>query len=91
LCVLRVTDYTNKNLTNDDTNDLEVSDGVSPLLVADLVGLPARRPDSSEKWRQVTDGEKNVSGRTLAAAGRRPIGGSHTLQDPDLRQAGRRS
>jgi hypothetical protein len=56
-----ITDDTNENLTNDNTNDFKVSDGIRPLLVADFVGLPALWPDSSEKWRQVANGEKNVT------------------------------
>jgi hypothetical protein len=58
---LRITNETNKDLTDDNANDLKVGDCIGPLLVADLVSLPALRPDSREEWRQVTDGEKNVS------------------------------
>jgi hypothetical protein len=58
---IRITNNTNENLTNNYTNDFKISNRVGPLLVADFVGLPALWPDSREKWRQVTNGEKNVS------------------------------
>jgi hypothetical protein len=65
---IRITNKTNEDLTNDDTNDFKVSDRKGPLLIADLVGLPALRPDRREKWPQVTDGEKSVSIRRILAA-----------------------
>jgi hypothetical protein len=88
---IRITNKTNEDLTNDDTNDFKVSDRKGPLLVADLVGLPALRPDSREKWRQVTDGEKDVSIRRTLATRAVQVRELHTPRDPNLPQVGRRS
>ena len=50
---------TDKNLTDNDTDDLKVVDGGNPVVVADQVrGGPALRPDGSVQAGQVTDGEQ---------------------------------
>ena len=49
-------------MTTDNTDNLEVGDGERPLLVADLVGLPALWPHGLEERGQVSNGEENVAG-----------------------------
>lgn len=42
-----ITLESDENLSTDDTNDLEIGDGVGPLLVTDLECLPAFGPDAT--------------------------------------------
>jgi hypothetical protein len=84
---IRITNNTDENLTDDNTDDFKVSDRIDPLLVADLVGLPAARPDRSEKWRQVTNREKDISCAKISYQEYFSLAGEHTPRDPILRQA----
>lgn len=52
---------TDGDLSDHDTDDLEVVDGRDPIVVADSVVLPALRPDGLVQRRQVTDGEEATS------------------------------
>ena len=56
-----ITNSTDEDLTNNDTANLEVLDGINPGFIASLKGLPAGLPDSLEKWSQVTDGEEDIT------------------------------
>lgn len=68
-----VTNDTNEDLTDHDTNDFEVSDGSDPVLAADLGALegviPALRPDLLEERLQVTNGEEDVTLETETSTG----------------------
>jgi hypothetical protein len=61
-----VTDNTNEDLANNDTDDFEVIDGLCPDFIANLIGRPARRESSLEERPDVANGEKNVSEWILA-------------------------
>ncbi|KAI3477577.1 hypothetical protein L1887_60617 [Cichorium endivia] len=50
-----------KDLSDDDSDDLEVVDCVEPVFVADGVVLPALGPYSLEEGREVSDGEEGVA------------------------------
>jgi hypothetical protein len=56
-----VTQETDENLTDNDTHNLEVVDGGNPVLVANLVGLPARGEGFTEQGTDVADGEQDVT------------------------------
>jgi len=61
-----VTDDTDKNLTENDTDDFEVGERVNPLHVAVSVwGLPAGWEGTLEKWLNVTNGEEHVTDTML--------------------------
>lgn len=65
LKLLPVTEKTDQDLTTNNTNNLEIGNGIRPLLIAGFVGLPTRWPNSLEKREQITDREKNVTGESL--------------------------
>lgn len=52
---------TDTDLTDDDTEDLEVRLRRDPVFVTYGVGGPALGPDLFEEWCQITDGEESVS------------------------------
>lgn len=56
-----VTDDTDQDLTHNDTDDLEVVDGVQPLCIANFVILPTRLEGSLEEGLDVSDGEEHVT------------------------------
>lgn len=60
---------TDQDLTDDDTTDLEVVDGLSPGLVADLVFAPAAWEGSRQQRLDVANGEEDVSVDKLARVG----------------------
>lgn len=68
-----ITNDTNKDLTDHDTNDFEVGDGGDPVLAADLGALegviPALGPDLLEERLQVTNGEEDVALETETSTG----------------------
>jgi hypothetical protein len=61
-----VTDDTDKNLTDDDTDNFEILNGADPILGANFIGAPTFRPDSLEKRGQISNGEEHVTLRLLA-------------------------
>jgi hypothetical protein len=61
-----VTDDTNENLTDDDTDDFEILNGADPILGANFIRGPAFRPDSLEKRGQISNGEEYVTLRLSA-------------------------
>lgn len=52
---------TDADLTDDDTEDLEIRLCGDPVFVTDGVGGPTLGPDLFEEWCQVADGEEGVS------------------------------
>jgi hypothetical protein len=56
--------HTNADLSDHDTNDFEVGHTGDPILAADIVVLPALRPDLGEERLKVSNGEKNVALKT---------------------------
>ena len=82
-----VTEDTNENLTNDDTNDFEVLDGVDPLNVTCFIGLPAIRECCLEERCNVADGEEHITNMIVSKFPSDSHGISGlTLQDPDQHQ-----
>jgi hypothetical protein len=63
--IIPITDDTDQDLADNDSDDLEIGHGVDPLLVADFEGFPAGGPGSLEEGSQVTDGEEDVTAREL--------------------------
>jgi len=61
-----ITEETDENLSNNDTADLKVGDRLNPGLVTGLVLGPTVLPDSVEKWCQVANREKNVTGTPVS-------------------------
>lgn len=60
-----VTDHTDENLADDDTNDFEVFDRVNPSFVADSVRFPAAGECRGEKRLDVANGEQDVTEGSL--------------------------
>ena len=58
---------TDRDLTDNDTDGLEVGHSRDPVLVADLVSSPASLPDRRVERTQVTDGEDTASSELLAS------------------------
>jgi hypothetical protein len=56
-----VTQNSNQYLTDDDTDDFEVIDGVNPLNIADFVLFPAGGEGGLEKGLEVSNGEEHVT------------------------------
>ena len=56
-----VTENSDENLTNNDTANLEVVDGLGPDLVANVEALPALREGGLQKRSDVANGEENVT------------------------------
>lgn len=56
-----VTQETNEDLTDNNTRNLEVVDGGNPVLVANLVGLPARGEGFTEQGADVADRKQDVT------------------------------
>lgn len=71
--------YTNTGLANHDADNLHVRHTSSPVLSADLVGLPALGPDLREQGLEVADGEEDVA--LEAEAGARDDGVSKVPAD----------
>jgi hypothetical protein len=61
-----VTDNTDKDLADNDTDNFEVVDGLCPDFIANLIGRPTCRESSLEEGPDVANGEKNVSEWILA-------------------------
>jgi hypothetical protein len=61
-----VTNNTNEDLADNDTDDFEVVDGLCPDFIANLKGRPTCRESSLEEGPDVANGEKNVSEWILA-------------------------
>jgi hypothetical protein len=59
-CHIRVTQVTDENLANNDTNNLHVVDGGNPVLVASLA-RPAVLEGGIEESSVVTDREQHVT------------------------------
>lgn len=59
-CHIRVTQITDEDLANNDTNNLHVADGGNPVLVASLA-RPATLVRGIEEGSVVTDGEQHVT------------------------------
>jgi hypothetical protein len=57
---IRITQVTDEDLANDDTDNLHVADGGNPVLVASLA-RPAVLEGGIEESRVVTDGEQHVT------------------------------
>lgn len=64
-----ITNDTDHDLADDNTDNLEVVDRLNPDLVADLVFLVALWPDSLEKGEDVPDREEDIPFREEAQAG----------------------
>jgi hypothetical protein len=56
-----VTQVTNQNLADDDTENFEIGDGVDPLLVTDGILLPACWPYGLEEWGDISNGEEDIT------------------------------
>jgi hypothetical protein len=56
-----VTNDTDKNLTDDDTTNLQVVNSLKPCLIADLGLSPASRESSLEKGPDVANGKEDVT------------------------------
>ena len=50
-----VTEYTDENLTNDDTTDFKILYSCDPGFIADLEVLPARSESRIEEGSQIAD------------------------------------
>ena len=50
-----VTEYTDKNLTNDDTANFKILYSCDPGFIADLVVLPARSESRIEEGREIAN------------------------------------
>lgn len=59
-----VTQNSNQYLTDDDTDDFQVIDGMDPLDIADFVLFPAGGEGGLEKGLEVTNGEEHVTAGT---------------------------
>src|ERR1700712_230929 len=58
---LPVTNETNENLSNNDTQNFKICNGVDPLPVTNRVLFPALWPDTLEEWGKIAYREKNVT------------------------------
>lgn len=61
--ILPVTKNSDENLTNNNTDNLQVFNGVDPLRVANLVVLPTRLEGGLEEWLDVSDRKKHITNR----------------------------
>ena len=61
-----VTDDTNEDLTNNDTNDFEVVKGVDPSGVTYLGFLPAGGEGGLKQRLDVANGEEDVTGKRVS-------------------------
>ncbi len=50
-----VTEYTDENLTNDDTTDFKILYSCDPGFIADIPGLPARSESRIEEGSEIAD------------------------------------
>ena len=62
-----VTHNTHENLTNDDTNNFQVFNGVEPLGITNFLAIPASREHCLEKRLDVSDRKEHI---TKPSAGR---------------------
>ena len=58
---LPVTNNSDQDLTENDTDNLEIIDSVDPLFVANRMVIPAGLEGGLEQWLDVSDGEQNVT------------------------------
>lgn len=56
-----ITKRTNKDLPNQDTNNLKISGGGNPGSAASFIFGPTGRPDGRKQWSKIADREKNVA------------------------------
>lgn len=80
---LPVTQETNEDLTDNDTNDFQVGDSLDPVRVADSLVIPAFRPDRLEQGSQVTDREQDVSEIDVSMRQKLNFSIRHTPPDRD--------
>lgn len=50
-----ITEYTDENLTNDDTTNFKILYSFDPGFIADLVGFPARSKSRSKEGSEIAD------------------------------------
>lgn len=60
---LRITQITDENLSDNDTDNFQVVDGGNPVSIADGVVIPAIREGLLEQAADVADGEEDVTNR----------------------------
>lgn len=85
---LPITDNSDQDLAEDDTDNLEIVDRVDPLFVANRMIIPAGLERGLKQGFDVSDGEQNVTKRDNVSTTRfrpvtRPI---RTPRDPDQHQ-----
>jgi hypothetical protein len=85
-----VTLDTDTNLTTDDTDNLNVRDGGDPVLLADIVGLPALGPDGLVETSQVTNGAVECQLRVECYWGGNCMHGSSARNAKALQRAAKR-
>ena len=65
--ILPVTQDTDQDLTDNDTDNFHIVNGLNPSLIANLVGFPTSRKGGLEEGFDVADGEEHVTARCLLA------------------------
>ena len=60
-----VTEDTDENLTDDDTDNFKVRNGADPCFLTNGIIVPTRRECCFEQWSDVSNGKEHVTGAVL--------------------------